>query len=491
MRLFIVIRCAVIFVLCFAKAVAQTAPPAMASILESDIKRDVYALADDRFRGREAGTLDELKVAVWWADELRKAGLSPAGDDGTYFQYFELLRSRVSSTSTIKIGSENLVIWKDALVAFTAPAELSSSVVFAGKADNATLDGLDLKGKVVAVEVSPDSINLDVSLPERRYPSYVYRKYGANLVNRGAIGIIFIADEMAEKSWPAVLPALTRGTYNIEPARNTNLANRVPVIWVHAGTTEKLRANPAIQIRILVEKFTYPSVNVIAKVDGTDPVLKKEFLLYSGHNDHEGIRMPYGNDSIYNGADDNASVSGAMMAISRAFKKAPAKRSVLFVYHGAEERGLLGSRYFAANPTVDKSAIVAVLNGDMIGANNIDSAVLMGVQPPHLNSPDLVKMALDANREGDSFKLDTLWDKPSHIEGWYFRSDHLPHARAGFPAVFYSSMLHPIYHTPMDEAKTLNYKKIKKMADWMYRTGWKVANAPKRPAVLRDFKLER
>ncbi len=491
MKAFNNLKITVIFVLCCVKCIGQTTPPAISAILESDIKRDVYALADDHFRGREAGTLDELKAAVWWADELRKAGLSPAGDHGTYFQYFELLRSRVSPTSMIKIGDESLVVWKDALVAFTAPAHLNTTVVFAGKADDATLNGLDLKGKVVAVEVSPDSINLDVSLPERRYPSYVYRKYGARLVNRGASGIIFIADEMAEKSWPAVLPALTRGTYSIEPSGNTNVVNRVQVIWVHAGTTEKLRANPSIQMQILVEKFTYPSVNVIAKVEGTDPVLKNEYLLYSGHNDHEGIRMPYGNDSIYNGADDNASVSVAMMAISRAFKKAPAKRSVLFVYHGAEERGLLGSRYYAANPTVDKSSIVAVLNGDMIGANNIDSAVLMGVQPPHLNSPDLVKMALDANREGNYFKLDTLWDKPSHIEGWYFRSDHLPYARAGFPAVFYSSMLHPIYHTPMDEAKTLNYKKIKKMADWMYRTGWKVANAAKRPAVLPDFKLER
>ncbi|RYY61338.1 MAG: M28 family peptidase [Chitinophagaceae bacterium] len=468
-----------------------TKPPALSSIKEADIKRDVYALADDHFRGREAGTPDELKVAVWWADELRKAGVAPAGDDGTYFQFFNLWRNRVSAASTVKIGSSALVLWQDVLVAFTAPANVSSTVVYAGKADKSTLDSLDLRGKVVAVEVSPDSINLAVSLPERRYPSYVYRKYGIDLVARGAAGIIFIADAMGEKSWPAVLPALTRGSYDIDGGPNVNMSPRVPVLWVHGNNTATLKGNPVAEISIAMEHFSYPSVNVIGKVAGTDPVRKTEFVLYSGHNDHDGIRTPYGNDSIYNGADDNASVSGAMLAIARAFKKAPAKRSVLFVFHGAEERGLLGSRFFVANPTVDKNSIVAVLNGDMIGYNSIDSAVLMGVQPPHLNSPDLVKMALDANREGNAFRLDTMWDKADHIEGWYFRSDHLPYARAGYPAIFYSSLLHPIYHTPMDEAKVLDYNKIKKMADWMYRTGWKLANAPKRPALLPGFKLER
>lgn len=471
--------------------VAQTNPPAFSAIKETDIKRDVYALADDHFLGREAGTLDELKAAMWWADELRKAGISPAGDDGTYFQYFNLWRNRISAASSVKIGTRSFTLWQEVLPAFTAPAKVSAPVVFAGKASRAELDALDLKGKVVAVEVSRDSIDLAVSLPERRYPSYVVRKYASNLVARGAVGIIFIADEMGEKSWPAVLPALTRGSYDIDGGPNVNIASRVPAIWVHAKDAASLKNNPVIEINLLLEHFSYPSVNIVGKVEGTDPVLKKEYLLYSGHNDHDGIRAPYGNDSIYNGADDNASVSGAMLAIARAFKKAPAKRSVLFVFHGAEERGLLGSRYFAARPTVDQSSIVAVLNGDMIGYNNIDSAVLMGVQPPHLNSPDLVKMALDANREGVAFKLDTLWDKTDHVEGWYFRSDHLPYARAGIPAVFYSSMLHPIYHTPMDEPKVLDYGKIKKFADWMYRTGWKVANAPKRPAVLPGFKLER
>ncbi|MEO5501385.1 MAG: M28 family peptidase, partial [Ginsengibacter sp.] len=135
--------------------------------------------------------------------------------------------------------------------------------------------------------------------------------------------------------------------------------------------------------------------------------------------------------------------------------------------------------------------IVAVLNGDMIGRNNTDSAALLGINPPHRNSLDLVTMALAANNEGPNFKLDTTWDNVNHIEGWYFRSDHLPYARLGIPSIMYSSLLHPDYHTPQDNAENINYPKLKKMADWMYRTGWKVANAPNRPATDKNFKLER
>jgi hypothetical protein len=100
-------------------------------------------------------------------------------------------------------------------------------------------------------------------------------------------------------------------------------------------------------------------------------------------------------------------------------------------------------------------------------------------------------MTLDANQEGPKFKLDTEWDKVTHVEGWYFRSDHLPYARLGIPSIMYTTLLHEDYHTPQDNAENINYPKLKKMADWMYRTGWKVANAEKRPATDIGFKLER
>jgi Zn-dependent M28 family amino/carboxypeptidase len=127
----------------------------------------------------------------------------------------------------------------------------------------------------------------------------------------------------------------------------------------------------------------------------------------------------------------------------------------------------------------------------MIGRNHPDSASLMGVQPPHRSSPELVAMGLAANREGPRFKLDTLWDKADHVEGWFFRSDHLPYVRAGIPSLYYSSLLHSDYHTPMDEATRIDFTKLKKMTEWIYRTGWKVANADKRPVLEANFRLER
>jgi hypothetical protein len=428
---------------------------------------------------------------MWWATKLQALGLRPAGDDGTYFQFFSMKRNRVSNNSTITIGGRNLVLWKDVLVAQTAPAEVAAPLLFLGKLSEADMENADVKGKAVVIQASTDGINLNVSLPERRYPGYVLRKY-SGLLAKGAAALIFIADEMGEKSWPAVLPALTRGLYDIEGGPNATVTSKAPVLWLHASSLDLVRSTDAqLSAAIAVEQFEYPSVNIVAEIRGSDPQLSKEYVLFSGHQDHDGVRQPYGNDSIYNGADDNATVSVALLAIARAFKKQPGKRSALFVWHGAEERGLLGSKWYAVHPTVNKEAIVAVLNGDMIGRNHPDSAALLGSQSPHRNSPELVALALQANIEGPKFKLDTLWDKPTHVEGWYFRSDHLPYARAGYPAVFYTTLLHPDYHTPMDEAKTIDLQKLKRMTEWMYRTGWKVASAAKRPALDPNFKLER
>ncbi len=467
-------------------------PPAVPAIREADLKKDLYAMAGDHFRGREAGTLDELKVSAWWAEQLRAAGLEPAGDDGTYFQFFSLWRNRVAPGSTVRIGNVPLALWTDVLVAQTAPATVSAPLVFLGTPTDEEITRADLQGKAVAIQASPAGLNLNVSLPERRYPGYVLRKYSAALLAKGAAAIVFVADEWGERSWSQVLPALRRGTYDLEGGPSATIPAKVPVLWVHAGALEGIRAPGAtLQADIRVEHFQYPSVNIVAKVAGTDPALSKEHVLFSGHQDHDGIRQPYGPDSVYNGADDNATVSVAMLAVARAFKQQPGRRSALFVWHGAEERGLLGSRWYAQHPTVPKASVVAVLNGDMIGRNAPDSAALLGRQPPHRNSAELVAMALQANAEGPQFKLDTLWDRPDHVEGWYFRSDHLPYARAGYPALFYTTLLHPDYHTPMDDPEHIDYRKLLRMTEWIYRTGWKVAEADKRPALDPDFKLER
>jgi Zn-dependent M28 family amino/carboxypeptidase len=255
---------------------------------------------------------------------------------------------------------------------------------------------------------------------------------------------------------------------------------------------EPLRApNARLKANVFSEAFAYPSGNVIGLVRGTDASKANEYVLFSSHQDHDGTRYPVVGDSIWNGADDNASVSVAILAAARAFVKHPAARPVLFVWHGAEERGLLGSRWFVNHPTVPLSSIVAVLNGDMIGRNNPDSAAILGVQPPHRNSLALAAAALEANTNVTHFKLDTIWDRETHPEGWYYRSDHLPYARAGVPAIMFSTLLHPDYHTPRDEPSRIDIGKLARMTSWMYATGWIVANAKERPDVVAGFKLPR
>lgn len=464
----------------------------MAAIQEADIKRDLYFLADDHFRGREAGTLDELKASVWLAEEARKAGLEPAGDDGTYFQFFSLIRERISSKSTISIGGQPFVLWKDAVVYEPSFASVNAPVVFTD--DPASVTEEEIRGKAVALQFSDKGISDPRVHVPMRYGGIVISFWARKLAAKGAAAIVFVSDELANSVWPRAAAYSDRGSYQIEGSLfHRQLLNGIPIIWLKKDALDLVRRpNVQLQAQLYTESFTYPSVNVVAKVKGTDPQLSHEYVLFSGHQDHDGVRnITPGKDSVFNGADDNASVSVALLAIGKAFKQHPARRSALFIWHGSEERGLFGSTWYADHPTVPRDAIVAVLNGDMIGANAPDSAALLGVIPPHRSSSDLVNIALEENAKGPRFRLDTAWDKASHPEGWYFRSDHYPYAKKNIPALFFSTLPHPLYHTPGDEAATLNTEKITKIARWMYATGFTVANKDQRPALEPGFKLGR
>lgn len=465
-------------------------PPGLALIKEADLKKDVYDMCEPFFRGRGGGTIDELNASIWLAEKFRSLGIQPAGDHGTYFQYFNLWRNVISERSSISINGNLMQMWKEVAVSQMANVNLEGSILFLG--DALTVDtSADVKGKIVAIAANAKGISLDVSLPTWRYNRYIFARYGAPFIRRGALAVIFIADDVEENAWEDAAENFKRGTYDIEGGPTVTVTATAPVIWVRKSMGPEIERGASINAKLIVTNFQYPSVNVVGVISGTDAKLKSEYLLLSSHIDAHGIRNPVQGDSIYYGADDNASVTAAMLASARAYKKYPPKRSVLIVIHGSEERGLLGSRYYSSHPTIPISSIVAVLNGDMIGRNHPDSATILGVMKPHRNSTELVNMAIAANSEGPKFFIDSTWDAVSHVEGWYFRSDHLPYARLGVPALMYTTLLHPDYHTPLDNPQNINYAKLKKMADWIYRTGWKVANAPARPSIDNGFKLER
>ena len=174
-------------------------PPGLNLIRTEDLKKDLYTFASAHFRGRSAGTVDELKAAAWLADQYKAIGLKPAGDDGTYFQFFTLLRKQISDASTIEINNTPLRLWKDASVSLMANSNFSAPVVYLGNAVDIDTDKVDVKDKVVAIEANSKGINLDVSLPTWRYNRYIFAKYGLPLLNRGAKAIIFIADALERK----------------------------------------------------------------------------------------------------------------------------------------------------------------------------------------------------------------------------------------------------------------------------------------------------
>ena len=460
-----------------------------AGIRESDIKRDLYALAADYYRGREAGTLDELKASAWLAEQARAIGAQPAGDDGTYFQFFEIQRTRLAKASQLSIGSHRLTPNHDAIVFAPLNASVNAPMVWVGTGTAADLAKVDVKGKVVALQFSGE---VTPGLSFRRYLVATLRDRSAEFVKAGAVAVVFVGDARAQAVYEHWGHTYERGRYDLPGGPNVKVNAGPPVIWLPVSALSWAQ-QPGQQFvaNLQVESFRYPSVNVLAKIAGTDAQLKSQYVLFGTHQDHDGVREAVAGDSIYNGADDNATGCSAVLAIMRAWKQKPGRRSALFAFQGAEERGLIGSRYYSMHPTVGENKIVAVLNAEMMGRNAPDSAALMGSQRPHRNSLDLVQIAMKANKANSSFKLDTLWDRPDHPEGWFFRSDNLPYARLGIPALSYTSLLHPDYHTPRDERERIDYPKLTNMARWMYLTGWAVANRQNPPARDKDFKLER
>ena len=480
-------------------------PAAYTAIREADLRRDVGEMASPAMRGREGGTIDELRASEWVADQYRRIGLRPMGENGTYFQWFDMTRTRVSeAASRATVAGQPLALFRDIIPFFVVPAEASGQVLWI---PNAADTGVSVRGRIVATPMlapAPATIRANSYPYPVRYADAAVSGTLAHFARRGALAVILVANAPVDSAFTPVSDMRVRGNYDVDHAvpRAANGSMRIapvpalgtgptPAFLVRTAMGATLMQQPQAELSIRLERFTVPSVNVIGGVRGTDPKLRDEYVLFSSHQDANGVRATMEGDSVHAGADDNASVSAADLAAARAFVRQPARRSVLFVNHGSEERGLIGSRYHAAHPVVPIGQIVAVINGDMIDRNNPDSASLLGSQPPHRNSSDLVAMALRANAMTGKFVLDTIWDRPTHMEGWYFRSDHLPYVRMGVPALMYSTNLHDDYHTPRDRPDRIDYPKLTRMAQWMYLTGWFAANAPERPRLDPGAKLER
>ena len=218
--------------------------------------------------------------------------------------------------------------------------------------------------------------------------------------------------------------------------------------------------------------------NVVGVLEGSDPVLKNEYIVLSAHMDHVGIGAPVDGDSIYNGADDDASGTTGVIELAEALSMPGArpKRSVVFLTVSGEEHGLWGSSWFSEHPVVPMSQVVADLNIDMIGRNWKDTIVVIGKEHSDLGATlDRVNRA---HPELRMKAIEDIWPE----ENFYFRSDHYNFARKGVPILFFFNGTHPDYHGPNDEPDRIDAEKESRIVRLVYLITQEVGDAPARPA---------
>lgn len=239
------------------------------------------------------------------------------------------------------------------------------------------------------------------------------------------------------------------------------------------------------------------AANVIGIFEGTDPVLKNEYVAVGCHYDHIGVGGS-GPDRIFNGADDNGSGTAAMLEMAQALSRQRPKRSVLLIWHAGEERGLWGSDFYVKSPTVPIKSITAMLNIDMIGRSwnpEMGGEFREAVSGPNeifvigskKMSDSLGQLSERVNRQHLRLGFNYKFDDPADPEGLFYRSDHYNYAKAGIPIIFYFDGIHPDYHQVTDEVSRIDFTKLVRVSQTIFATAWTLANEKSRPAVNRPL----
>jgi hypothetical protein len=383
----------------------DAADEAMATIRPEALRGTMRFLADDLLEGRGTGTRGYELAAKFMASQFENLGLQPAGDAGTYFQNVPLRSMQPDAGKTVLTLSragkeETLTFAKDYLTpgnAGCAESSVEAPVIFVGYGLTAPgqnyddYQGIDAKGKIVAYMFGAP--NFQSSLKAHYSSSVVKAK---NAADHGAVGLLLLDDPSLEKVYSfdkqardLALPQFRwldkqgnpsdyfpqikgRAFLNLEATRQifegSGHTAEEAFAAIKAGKATSFALPVTVKIHNATKMHDTHSPNVVAKLEGSDPTLKNEYLVYSGHLDHLGIGATEAGDNIYNGALDNASGSAVLIELARAFSRMNPrpKRSILFVSVTGEEVGLLGSDYFAHNPTVPKSSMVANLNTDEV-----------------------------------------------------------------------------------------------------------------------------
>ncbi|HET7107528.1 MAG TPA: M28 family metallopeptidase [Candidatus Acidoferrum sp.] len=527
---------ALVFALALPASVVQASTDpsdaAMESIRPEAIRAHMNFLADDLIEGRGAISRGYEISARYMATEFESMGLSPAGDAGTYLQNVPLRSIRPDEANTtvsvIRKGKTETLVFRKDFLAPGDPARKESSVeapviyvgfgVTAPEQNYDDYKGIDAKGKIVAM-VS-EAPNFESSL-KAHYSSFEVKI--ANAAAHGAIGLIVVDDPVLEGlysfkeqvrdlSRPGLRWLTKEGAPNdyfpqirggailsLEASKQLFVGSGHTAAEVFQAAKEGKPLTFALPLSVKIHTQTkledVSSHNVVARLEGSDPALKNEYLVYSAHLDHLGIGEAVKGDTIYNGALDNASGCAILLEVARAFAQMNPrpKRSILFVAVTGEEAGLLGSDYFAHFPTVSKDSIVANVNMDedqMLWP--LQDIIPFGAE--HSTLDGVVKRA--AERLHLAISPD-----PMPEEVIFIRSDQYSFVKQGIPAVFPTPgfksndpKIDPLaifkeweetrYHQPQDDMQqpNLDFNQAVKYAQFAYLCGWLITQDPARPA---------
>jgi hypothetical protein len=487
-------------------------------------------IASDEMEGRDTPSRGLDTTAKFIAMNLTRWGFKPAGDNGTFLQRIDLRRDRADSGQSkvdyngraLNSGTEYLPI--------AGSGSVSGQLVYAGngwlvKSKNIdAYKGLDATGKIAVIFGPPNQQARGITRAD------LTGKQGEDWMNPtdyarkvGVVGIIYVPDFAYLANWErnrqrimergstvvarfqtqssaplpsiVVTPEWASALFQGEQLQATAIFNS----WFsNAGLPAPfaLNATKKLSMNLASRTETIPTQNVVAVWEGSDPVLKNEYVALGAHYDHVGIGLPVNGDAIYNGADDDGSGTTALLDMAESLAKAPTKpkRSVLFVWHCGEEKGLWGSRYFTEYPTVPLNQVVAQLNIDMIGRSkkegdtNDRNKSLTGPNDVYvigstMMSTELGELLDTVNKSFLNLGFDKRYDDPGDPNRFFYRSDHFNYARKGIPIIFFFDGEHEDYHRPGDSADKIDYEKMEKITRTVYTMMWEVAGLAARPKV--------
>ncbi|MDQ4131410.1 MAG: M20/M25/M40 family metallo-hydrolase, partial [Actinomycetota bacterium] len=470
-------------------------PAAVETITAEDMYRRIGVLAHDSLRGRDTPSPGLEAAAAYIARELEAFGLEPAGDSGTYFQRFPFpitafsegdLRFEVHSAG----GHQSLRHGTDYLVERGTPAAVTAGFVFVGSAaDSAwSLPGR-LRDRVAVVYMSgkyDQAWRLNAGRARRAAQA------------AGAVAVVFAldsafnADDVRALAGRVSAPGGSLGGLSEIASYHLPWPAAAALFRAAALDPDTLRARavqgsmepvplPGVTVRLNAPVRTVQDArppNVVALLPGSDPKLRDSYVVFSAHMDHVGVGAPDATgDSIYNGADDDASGTSALLELAQAYATLPRRpaRSLIFLAVSGEEKGLLGSRYFTDNPTILLDRIVANINVDMIGRNAPDSIVVIGQEFSSLGP--LVQAVAARHSELGLTVAPDLWPQ----ERFFFRSDHFNFAAKEIPSLFFFAGVHEDYHRPSDEVETVDVDKAARVVRLIFHTGYAIATQAEPP----------